>query len=331
MKIGTIGTGFIVEDFLKAVAQIPDMECVAIYSRTQENGEKVARHFGVETVYTNLYEMFADENVNFIYVASPNSLHYEHAYKALKSGKHVICEKPFTTTAKEAQKLIKLAKEKGLFLFEAITTIHLPNFKLLKNHLDALGRIKLVEASYSQYSSRYGRLEVGELPNVFNLEFSGGALMDLGIYNLHFIIKLFGKPNNVQYYPNKHANGIDTSGCLVMEYSDFLATTIAGKDTEGENFVQIKGERGYIYVREGANGCRSVSVRLNSGQEEVIAVQENSSLLYYELVAFKTIYQNQDNLSCYALLEHSEAVMEVMESSRLSADIIFPADKREIR
>lgn len=327
MKIGTIGTGFIVEDFLKAIAQISDVNCVAVYSRTAEKGEKVARYFGIDTVYTNLDEMLSDENINFIYVASPNSLHYKHTRKALEMGKHVICEKPFTTTVEEAKDLINLAKENGLFLFEAITTIHLPNFNLLKNHLEGLGRIKLVQACYSQYSGRYSRLKAGEVPNVFNPEFSGGALMDLGIYNLHFIIKLFGRPENVQYYPNKHFNGIDTSGCLVMEYPNFIATAIAGKDTEGENFVQIKGERGYLYVHEGPNGCRSVSVRLNTGQEEIIDVQENSNLLYYELLAFKAIYQNQDKLDCYALLEHSEAVMEVMEAARFSADIIFPADK----
>ncbi len=327
MRIGTIGTGFIVEHFLSAVAQIPDMNCTAIYSRTRENAEKVAWKFEIDTIYTDLNEMLADESINFVYVASPNSLHYDHVRQALEMGKNVICEKPFTSTTKEAKELIDLAKDKNLFLFEAITTIHLPNFALLRNHLDSLGRIRLVQASYSQYSSRYDKLLSGELPNVFNPEFSGGALMDLGIYNLHFIIYLFGKPQNVQYYANKHSNGIDTSGSLIMEYPDFIATSIAGKDTKGEDYVQIKGEYGYLYVYGGANGIRGFSVHLNSGLEETVDGQDNSNLVYYELLNFQAIYANQDQYSCYTLLDHTEAVMEVTEAARRSANITFPADK----
>ena len=103
MKIGTIGSGFIVRYMLENVAKTEGITCEAVYSRTMENGKKLADEFGVEKVYTDLDEMCKDEAIDAIYVASPNSLHYEHAKKALSYGKHVICEKPFTPTAAEAE------------------------------------------------------------------------------------------------------------------------------------------------------------------------------------------------------------------------------------
>src|SRR5699024_5608849 len=106
------------------------------------------------------------EEIDFVYIASPNSLHFEQAKLALEHGKNVICEKPFTSTVKEAEKLISLAKEKGLMLFEAITTIHLPNYQAIKAQLSQVGTLKVVHCNYSQYSSRYTKLIQGELPNV---------------------------------------------------------------------------------------------------------------------------------------------------------------------
>ncbi|MDQ0971335.1 putative dehydrogenase [Neobacillus niacini] len=132
--------------------------------------------------------MYSDPAVNFVYVASPNSLHFEQAYRALEFGKHVIIEKPITSTIAEIESLINLAEQKNLMLFEAITTIHLPNFHLIKQNIGKLGPLKFIQCNYSQFSSRYNSLLSGQTPNVFNPKFSGGALVDINIYNLHFVM-----------------------------------------------------------------------------------------------------------------------------------------------
>ena len=325
MKIATIGTGAIVDTFLSALDSIDEAQCVAMYSRKEETAKPLAEKYNINSVYTDLNEMYSDPNIEFVYVASPNSLHYDHAYRALEHGKHVICEKPFTSTVSEIESLISLAKRKRLMLFEAITTIHLPNYQLIKDNIAKLGAIKFVQCNYSQYSSKYNALLAGETPNVFNPKFSGGALTDINIYNLHFVMNLFGTPESISYTANKHANGIDTSGVLVMKYPEFISECVGCKDTRSMNFALIQGEKGYIHVENGAQGCQKVILHI--GDEEIILnTQTTQNSLYYELAAFNSIYKKREFERCYELLDYSYSVMKMVVTARRDAGIVFEAD-----
>lgn len=324
MKIATIGTGFIVERFLSAAAFVAEAEPCAVYSRTEENGRRIADQFHIAKVYTDLKEMLQDPEVECVYIASCNALHFTHAYQALKAGKHVICEKPFTSTAKECRELMALAEQKRLFLFEAIVTIHMPNYISLKEHLPALGTIRMVQCNFSQYSSRYDKFLAGETPNVFNPQYSGGALADINIYNLHFVMNLFGKPNRATYYPNMQ-RGIDTSGVLLLTYDGFQAVCVGCKDTKSHNIAQIQGELGYITLNSETSRCANYSVTTKNGTS-LPGVKQNDNALFYELRDFMTIMREEDHEACRKLLDYSLSVMEVYENARRKAGIHFRAD-----
>lgn len=327
MNIATIGTGSIVDAILSAINELEDVTCTAMYSRKKETAQELAGKYGVSTIYTGLESLFSDANVDLVYIASPNSMHYEQAYQALQHGKHVVCEKPFTSTLQEAETLIALAKEKNLLLFEAISNIHLPNIKVIQEKLPKLGPIKLIQCNYSQYSRKYNDLLAGQTPNVFNPQFSGGALMDINIYNLHLVMNLFGSPNAVSYTANQHANGIDTSGVVVLKYPEFIAECVGAKDTSSMNFVLIQGEKGYLQVVGGANGCREIKLQIGNEPAEEYNAQTKSNWLYYEWEAFRDIYASGDHKRCYELLEHSQSVMSVLMSARKDAGIVFAADQ----
>lgn len=328
MNIATIGTGSIVDAILSAINELEDVTCTAMYSRKRETAQELAGKYGIGTIYTDLESLFSDTNVDLVYIASPNSMHYEQAYQALQHGKHVVCEKPFTSTLQEAETLIALAQEKNLLLFEAISNIHLPNIKVIQEQLPKLGPIKLIQSNYSQYSRKYNDLLAGETPNVFNPQFSGGALMDINIYNLHLVMNLFGSPNTVSYTANQHANGIDTSGVVVLQYPEFIAECVGAKDTNSMNFVLIQGEKGYLQVVGGANGCREIKLQIGNEPAEAYNAQTKSNWLYYEWEAFRDIHANGDHKRCYELLEHSQSVMSVLMSARKDAGIVFAADQR---
>src|SRR5699024_5132935 len=132
--------------------------------------------------------MYQNPAIDPIYCSTPNSLHYEQGYQALEQWKHVSVEKPFTATVEQANRLIRLAKSKQLMLFEAISNIYLPNIKIVKDYIDLLGPIKIVQCNYTQLSSRYFKLLDGALPNIFNPAFAGGVLGDLNIYNIHLVV-----------------------------------------------------------------------------------------------------------------------------------------------
>ena len=144
IRLGTIGSGMIVDKILDCASQTEGIKLEAVYSRSMENGQKLAFKYGAAKIYTNLNAFLADPDINFVYIASPNSLHFTQAQQALLSGKNVILEKPFTPTAAQTMQLITLARERGLYLIDATPTAYLPNLAVLKEHLPKIGKVKLV-------------------------------------------------------------------------------------------------------------------------------------------------------------------------------------------
>jgi len=325
MKIGTIGTGIIVENLLNALQEAQNVVCTAVCSRKEETARKFADKFQIKQIYTDYERMLADDNVDFIYVASPNSLHYDYALRALQKGKNVICEKPFTSTVEETVTLIELAKQKNLFLFEAITTIHFPNYKKIKELLPSIGDLKIVQCNYSQYSSRYDKLMAGEVTNVFDPAFSGGSLMDINIYNLHFVIGLFGEPGQVIYTANKADNGIDTSGIVLLKYDGFVCECVGAKDSYSPSSAVIQGTKGYIKIQSPPHECRSFEVGIGD-TVETHNEQQISNRMAYEVIAFEYLYRLGDYQKCYELLDHSLRVIKAAVLARQDAGIVFPAD-----
>lgn len=323
--LGTIGSGEIVRNLLDGIAVTDGIQCEAVYSRSREKGMQLAEAYNVEKIYTSLEDLMTDEAVNFIYVASPNSLHYEQAKMALEYGKNVICEKPFTTTLKKAEELVHLVKGKGLFLFDAVPPSFLPNFYAAKELLQKIGPIKLVMSNYSQYSSRYDSLKAGVVTNVFSPDFAGGCLQDIGFYNLYFNIAMFGKPRISTYYPNQYTNMIDTSGVLVLQYDGFISSNVGAKDTWGINFVQIEGEQGYMYIKDGSNALTEIKIVTKAG-EETVNLQPEPSRWLYEVRGIADIVHRDNREDCYHRLDVMLDVIGTLEKTRKAAGIYFTGE-----
>jgi len=325
IRLGTIGSGFIVLAKLSNVQRTDGIRLVAVYSRSQEKGEALASSFGVKRVYTDMDAFLTDEDMNFVYIATPNLLHYEQAKRALLAGKNVILEKPFVTKAEQARELVQIAREKRLFLIDAVSTAFLPNFEILRQQLPRIGRVKLVMSNYSQYSSRYSQVLAGERPNAFNLEYAGGCLMDINFYNVYLNVALFGKPETAVYNPNIHPGLADTSGVLTLCYDGFVSTNAGAKDTWGVNFFQIEGEEGYIYIKNGANGIAEVQV-VTKDSDETFNAQPNPDRWFYEVQKVTELVTADDYEAFFGRLETMVSVIETIEESRKAAGIFFPGD-----
>ncbi|HIV68423.1 MAG TPA: Gfo/Idh/MocA family oxidoreductase [Candidatus Butyricicoccus stercorigallinarum] len=325
MKLGIIGTGTIVHAVLSAIRPIDGIQFSAVYSRREQTGAALAGAFDIPRVHTDLEQFLTDDTVDTVYIASPNSLHYAQARRALEHGKHVVVEKPITSTLREAEELYRIALSRGLFLFEAVTTHALPNYQYIKENLPRLGRLRIVLCSFSQYSSRYDALLAGQQPNVFLPKFSGGALEDINLYNIQFVMGLFGEPDSTDYTPNQHENGIDTSGVAVLRYPDFVCVCEGAKDTTGVNSVQIQGEKGYLYVDGDSNGCPEVRLVLRDGTEERCNRQDRPRW-FYEFEQMQALFAQGDLAACHQKLTLALQVVKHMESMRKRAGILFDAD-----
>jgi predicted dehydrogenase len=321
MNICAIGTGAITKSMLAEFARSEHLHCTAIYSRKEETGRAMADQFGIPVVYTCLEEMLAQPSIDMVYVASPNCFHYEQAKAALLAGKHVLCEKPFAPTLAEAQELITLAKERNLFLFEAITTAHHPHYAQVKQWLPMLGQLKTVVCTFCQYSSRYPALLAGNPSPVLDHRFAGGALMDINLYNIHFVVGLFGAPKSVQYFPNRHETGVDTSGVLLLEYDGFTCQCVGAKDCNAQNGVQLVGQDGYMVVTPSASNCQTVQLNLRGKEPETIALIENP--WYYEVQDIGSMIHNGDKAGCYQALKVTAQVVAVLEAARAYANFDF--------
>lgn len=325
IRLGTIGSGPIVHNILKNVARTEGIRLEAVYSRTPEKAQAIADRYGAEKIYTDMDAFLADEAVNFVYIATPNLLHYPQAKKALLAGKNVILEKPFTTRLEHARELVQIADERDLILIDAVPTAFLPNLAILKEQLPRIGRLKLVMGNYSQYSSRYDQVLAGEKPNIFNPEYAGGCLMDINFYNVYLNVALFGKPKAAAYYPNLYPGLCDTSGTMIMVYDGFVSSCAGAKDTWGVNFFQIEGEEGYIYIENGPNGIQSVRLVTRTG-EELLNAQPDPDRWYYEVRAITRMVLADNRKALRRRLDTMLDVVETLEESRKKAGIFFPGD-----
>ena len=314
MNLGIVGAGMIVKDFLSFTHELPEIKLEAIVARNIENLKNLQSIYNIKEIFTDLDECLSNPSIDTIYVAVPNNLHYSVAKKALEAGKNVICEKPFTLNYSEAVDLFQIAESKNLILIEAITNQYLPNYLEIKENLTKIGNIRLVECNYSQLSSRYEAFKKGIIAPVFDKNQGGGVLGDLNIYNIHFVVGLFGAPKNSEYYPNI-VREVDTSGILILEYDEFKVVCIAAKDTYNNSYANIQGDKGLIKVIGTLNEVPNYIIK---NKEVEIKVNKNihKHRMYSEFKKFIDVIDNKDFDFMQKQKEHSLAVMEIFDKSR---------------
>lgn len=248
IKYATIGTSFIAEQFVTGANATGRLQLGAVYSRKNDTGVAFAKKFGCNTVYTSLEELACDANIQAVYVASPNSCHAEQTEFLLNAGKHIICEKPITTSAAEYKRLKTLADQKGLIYIEAMIPLYNTSRSRIKSAIGEIGNIAMAKIDYCQRSSRYDRFMSGEHVNIFDMSLFAGTLMDLGVYCVYAAIDLFGMPNNIKASASFLGNGADGSGVAIFEYDNFSASLTYSKTGQSIAPTEIVGDSGSVIM-----------------------------------------------------------------------------------
>lgn len=315
MKVGIVGNGMIVPIAIEAMLRA-EIEVTALWCRNASKGKPIVEKYQIQDQYTDYQAFLNDDSFDTVYIGLTNALHYQYAKDAILARKHVIVEKPFTISTAEAKELQALALKHGCMLFEAILSRYSKNYEHLKDELQKIGKIKLIQANFSKYSSRYDKFRKGIITPTFDKARGGGSLMDLNVYNIHFVVGLFGLPKKVQYYPNLAENGVDTSGILIMEYPDFQAVCTAAKDSTSDPFVIIQAEEGTIvyperpgYVRYGERHDR-----LTNLTEEIDVVAEEDPMKN-EFLYMQEIIDTKNTEQMNAWLEKSTMTVVVLEQA----------------
>ena len=327
IRFATIGTNFVVEWFLKCTEKVEDLVYNGTYSRNYDKGEKFAKEHNGNLVFTDINELAKSPDIDGVYIASPNSLHYEQAKLMIQNKKHVLIEKTVTSNKKELESLIKLAKENDVVIMEAMCSAYDPGLMAIKKAMEKVAPVRRATFQYCQYSSRYDKFKNGIVENAFNPEFSNGSLTDIGVYCVHPIVKLFGRPDSINAIATILPDSIDGQGTIVCSYKDMLAEAIYSKITNSRLPSQIQGERGAVIIEE-IPSPRKVSIIYNDGTKEIMDVPDCESNLVYEAAEWARLIhigKFTDEHIKYSLMS-----LEVMDEARRQQKIEFPADKKSI-
>lgn len=317
MKLGIVGSGQIVHDFLSASDQMQDVELVAIstLARSKSVAEKLAEKYHIQKVYTDNEAMFADSDIDTVYIGVPNSLHFPIAKQALTADKNVICEKPLVETSEQVKELKKTADKHHVLLFEAMTVLYLENDFHLKEDLKKIGKVHVIALNLTQISSHYADFLAGVHIPKFDRKMGGGALMDMNIYNINFCVSLFGQPKQISYLPTIQ-RGTDTSGILNLTYDDKQASLIAAKDAVGPTRSYIEGEKGLIYFDEPLNVLPDYYVQIGKEEPKHYNFNKYDHRMISEFNYFARKIKEHDQQAADEAAEHSLNAISVLEKAQ---------------
>lgn len=318
LKISVVGTGKIVREVLPLVLR-EDMRytVTSIYvHRSFDDAANLAATYGIPTIYTDYESLLENDDADFIYIANINTAHYGYALKALQHGRNIIVEKPLCTIYEDACRLMEEASRRHLYIFEAVSLLYNPVYEKIASSIVEIGEISMVTGNYSQLSSRYEMYCNHVVAPAFDPALAGGALMDLNVYNVNFMVGMWGIPVKEVYYPRIGYNGVDLSGAAILEYDGFLAVCCSAKDSDAPSGAVIQGDKGYIEVKSPVSVLTRAEVHLQGKPVKVFETPEDSHRLEFEFRRFREIYLENDYEAMLEKSRVSLGVMKVLDSLR---------------
>ena len=321
-KVGIIGAGWIACRMAEALAPLEDYCVCAIASRTLTKAQDFARQYGIERAYGSYEELVCDPDVALVYIATPHSHHYAHARLAIEHGKPVLVEKAFSANAREAEALIALAHERGVFITEAIWTRYMPLSQKVAELMNSgiIGEPRLLTATLCYMMETKER--------IIRADLCGGALLDLGVYVLNFARMYFGTDiirtvSNCQLGPEN----LDMQECISLSYANGrMANLQAGCLTLNDRQGIINGTEGYIRV-DNVNCPERIDVYRN--YELVQTVTRPTDMVNgYEYQVIECRRCLEQGLLESPMMPHAEtlSIMHQMDALRREWGVVYPMD-----
>lgn len=321
-KVGIIGAGHIAEKMATTLHGMEGVEAYAVASRQIGKAQEFAQRRGFTKAYGS-YEALADDPaVDLIYVATPHSFHFQHVKMCLEKGKPVLCEKAFMANAREAEEVVRISREKNVFLAEAIWTRYLPFRKTVKDLVGSgvIGRPMMLTAHLGY--------PVAHKERIMKPELGGGALLDLGVYALNFALMNFGDDIlSISSDCVKSDTGVDLQESITLKYNDgrmalLMATACCANDRQGI----INGDKGYIIIDNINNSLRADLYSADHSLIETYHAPEQITGFEYQVQACIDAIRAGKIETSY--MPHSESirVMKIMDSLRKEWGVVFPND-----
>lgn len=322
-RVGIMGTGNIAGVMAGTIKKMKNVKCHGVASRSEERAQEFANEYGIKVAYTSYEEMLLDDKIDLIYIATPHSEHYANMKLCIENGKNVLCEKAFTANAKQAEEILTLAKEKGVFVAEAMWVRYMPMLTTIKGILNSgiIGEPAMLTANLSYPISGKRRLTDPAL--------AGGTLLDLGVYTLNFAAMMFGKDiEKMESTCTYTETGVDASESITITYKDGRMAVLNGTmNGVSDRRGVIYGSKGYIAI-ENINNFESVTV-YDAGYKAVKTVKAPKQITGYEYEVYACMEAiEKGEKECWEM-PHDEIlrIMQQMDGLRAQWGVVFPFEK----
>jgi len=317
VRWGVLATGGIAAKFIQDLSRVPEAQVVAVGSRSLDTAEAFAQTHGIARVHGSWSALAADPEVDIIYVATPHSHHHAAGRVCLAAGKPLLVEKAFTLDLAQAQDLVTMARERELFLMEAMWTRTLPAMLRLQQLLadGAIGRVTSVQAAFGLGP------EFEPAHRLRNPALGGGALLDLGVYPVHFSHMLLGSPTHVQAWAQLHPEGTDARTGILLGYADgALATLYCGVGGEIRS-ATIVGTLGRVEFPHGFHNASSFLLHRNGSDPELI--EADVAGLHYQAAEAGRCLRAGLTQSPLVPLESTLDVMRTLDAIRAQIGVVY--------
>ena len=321
-KWATLGCGVIANQLAQAFAA-NGRKLYSVANRTHEKAVAFAEKYGIAKVYDQIDDVFSDENVDIIYISTPHNTHISYLRKALRTGKHVLCEKSITLNAEELEEAVRLAEEHHVVLAEAMTIFHMPIYKELRSRMDAgdFGELRLLQMNFGSYK------EYDMKNRFFNRNLAGGALLDIGVYALSFLRWFMSsKPDQILSQVKYASTGVDEqAGILLMNREQEMATVTLSLHAKQPKRGMISFDKAYVEMYEYPRGQKAVITYTEDGHTEEIVAGATADALGYEVEDMEQAIAGHPELM---KLELTEDVMKMMTRIRKDWGLTYPEEER---
>ena len=314
IRWGILSTGHIAGKFADALKILPDASLYAVASRSQDKADAFARKHGVARAYGSYRALAEDPEVDAIYIGTPHTFHLENAVMCMRAGKAVLCEKALTINAREAEEMIRVAREENVFLMEAMITRHVPLVKKVMQWVrdGRIGEVRMVRAS------RCARRDFLPEARQLNPALGGGSLLDVGVYPISFASMIFGRPPaEVSGFGYIGDYGSDEQGAALLKYDDgAIADLIFALRTEAVNDAYIYGTEGYIKLEEVFAVPERATLYEDKRAVETLEEAITGNALNYEAEEVMRCLREGLKESPYMPLDESLQIMRIMDKIR---------------
>ena len=323
VRWGIIGTGYIAEKFAQGLAVLPDAELVAIGSRAKASADAFADRFDIPNRYGSYEALVEDLAVDVVYIGTPHSLHHENSLLCLQAGKAVLCEKPFTINAAEAEEVINLSREKGLFLMEAMWTRFLPLISKVRELVadDIIGPLQLLTADLGY------RKEFEPAHRLFDPNLGGGALLDLGIYPVSLASMVFGTPVRVTSMAHLGQSGVDEQAGIVLgSDKGQLAVLNISTRTTTPHEATLMGTKGRIRIHTHWHSPTKLTLFASDQEEQVIEVPFTGNGYNYQATEVANCLRSGKLESEIMPLDETLSIMQTLDEIRAQWGLRYPME-----